>query len=104
GVTMATGGAAPGSYPDPARRHEFRWFSGFAWSDDIADNGVPGKDALGPVPPGLLQWPGPQTVHATYPGEARPTAPALAGYGTRLGGWLIDWVLLAVVSIPVLVL
>jgi uncharacterized RDD family membrane protein YckC len=31
-------------------------------------------------------------------------APALAGYGTRLGGWLIDWVLLAVVSIPVLVL
>jgi uncharacterized RDD family membrane protein YckC len=29
--------------------------------------------------------------------------PALANYGVRLGGWLIDWVLLLIVSIPVLI-
>ena len=29
--------------------------------------------------------------------------PALANYGVRLGGWLIDWVLLLIVSIPLLI-
>ncbi len=29
--------------------------------------------------------------------------PALANYGVRLGGWLIDWVLLLIVSIPILI-
>lgn len=29
--------------------------------------------------------------------------PALANYGVRLGGWIIDWVLVLIVSIPLLI-
>jgi len=95
---------APGWYPDPAHRHQTRWYDGLTWTDDVGDNGVPGKDPLGPVPPGLLQWPGPQAMYAMQHAATRPPAPPLARYGTRLGGWLIDWVLLGIVSLPVLAL
>jgi uncharacterized RDD family membrane protein YckC len=87
-------GAAPGWYPDPAGRHQVRWFDGRIWTEDVADNGVTGKEPIG--------WSGPPTAYATPP--SGPAGTRLAGYGTRLGGWLIDWVLVSVVTIPLLVL
>jgi uncharacterized RDD family membrane protein YckC len=33
-----------------------------------------------------------------------PAGSPLATYGVRLGGWLIDWVLLAIVIVPILLL
>jgi uncharacterized RDD family membrane protein YckC len=102
GAAVGTGRPAPGWYPDPAGHHQARWFDGLAWTDDVGDNGVPGKDALGPVPRGPLQSPGPPTVPAWQQAAPRPTAPRLATYGARLGGWLIDWVLLAAVGVPLL--
>ena len=32
--------------PDPTGRHEHRYWNGSSWSDDVADNGVTGKDAF----------------------------------------------------------
>ena len=33
-------------YPDPMHRHQWRWWSGVAWTDHISDQGVVGTDAL----------------------------------------------------------
>ncbi len=52
------------------------------------------------APPG----PGPYPVgSAPYPYAASPPSlsPPLADYGQRLAGWLIDWVILLVVSVPI---
>src|SRR5690349_11426352 len=32
--------------PDPTGRHEHRYWNGSSWSDDVADKGVTGKDAV----------------------------------------------------------
>lgn len=44
----------PGWFPDPSGRHQFRWWDGAAFSDQVADGGVVGTDAgRGPGgPPG----------------------------------------------------
>jgi hypothetical protein len=61
----------PGWNPDPAGRHEYRYWDGSAWTDDVSDNGVTSTDPLagagGPA----------------HPGDAAPTAPfePTQGYG-----------------------
>lgn len=37
--------AAPGWYPDPLRRHDFRYWDGGAWTSTAASNGVTVHDA-----------------------------------------------------------
>ncbi len=37
-----------GWYPDPARRHEYRYWSGVAWTPQVADHGQASVDPLGP--------------------------------------------------------
>ncbi len=40
----------PGWFPDPSGRHQFRWWDGAAFSDQVADGGVVGTDdGSGPV-------------------------------------------------------
>ena len=48
-VTTATNESAPiaGWYPDPAMRHQARFWDGFKWTERVADNGIEGID---PVP------------------------------------------------------
>jgi hypothetical protein len=40
-------GAAPGWHPDPAGRHQYRWWDGSTWTDRVADGG---QDAVDPLP------------------------------------------------------
>jgi uncharacterized RDD family membrane protein YckC len=58
-----------------------------------------------PPPP-----PAPPLAPGYYPGGAPPypyamapvsVGPVLAGYGQRLGGWLIDWLILLAVCVPI---
>ncbi|HEY6473173.1 MAG TPA: RDD family protein [Acidimicrobiales bacterium] len=70
-----------GWYPDPAGAPGVhRWWSGSQWTS--------------------------QTQVAPPPPAAPPSAPAgpdLAGYGVRLGGWLLDFVIVGAISIPLLI-
>ena len=38
----------PGWLPDPAGRHEYRYFDGKVWTDNVADRGVASSDAWEP--------------------------------------------------------
>lgn len=46
---MATGNGGHGQnwYPDPAGRHEYRWFDGTRWTDHVSSHG---KQSLDPLP------------------------------------------------------
>jgi hypothetical protein len=35
-----------GWHPDPSGRHEMRYWSGSAWTDDVSDAGVAAKDSM----------------------------------------------------------
>ena len=37
---------APGWLPDPTSRHQYRYWDGARWTDDVADDGVASTDAL----------------------------------------------------------
>jgi hypothetical protein len=48
-----TGSPTAGWYPDPTRRHEYRYWAGRAWTDAVADAGSTSSDPLvAPPPPG----------------------------------------------------
>lgn len=36
----------PGWHPDPAGRHDHRWWDGTTWTDHVSDAGTPGTDPL----------------------------------------------------------
>lgn len=66
-----------GWYPDPAGGPGVhRWWSGSQWTN--------------------------QTQIASPP-PRMPAGPDLAGYGARLGGWLLDFVIVLVISVPLLI-
>jgi hypothetical protein len=50
-----TQSAAGGWQPDPTGRHQLRYWSGTAWTDDVSDGGVTGRDALSSGPPAASQ-------------------------------------------------
>jgi uncharacterized RDD family membrane protein YckC len=78
---MAT--APPGWYPDPQGiPGSQRYWNGSTWTEHV--------QAPGFMPP--------------PPAAPTPSGQFLASYGQRLGGWLLDWVILAVVNIPVVAL
>jgi uncharacterized RDD family membrane protein YckC len=65
----------------------------------------PPPPSFAPAPP-----PPPQAFSAPYPTSAPPlqyaaartwVGPPLADYGARLGGWLIDWLLVGIVLLPI---
>ena len=41
-----TGGHAPNWYPDPMGRHEYRWYDGTTWTDQVSSHG---KQSIDPV-------------------------------------------------------
>jgi hypothetical protein len=47
-ATPSTQAAAGGSWQaDPYRRHQWRWFNGTTWTDDVSDNNVNATDPVG---------------------------------------------------------
>jgi hypothetical protein len=42
----ATAAQPAGWHPDPAARHELRYWNGSNWTDDVSDAGVAAKDAM----------------------------------------------------------
>jgi hypothetical protein len=40
---------ASGWYPDPARRHQYRYWDGTRWSQHVSDDGVGGTDSMPPI-------------------------------------------------------
>jgi hypothetical protein len=38
------GSATPAWYPDPYGRHEYRWFDGRTWTEQVSDHGRQGVD------------------------------------------------------------
>ncbi len=40
----------PNWYPDPAGRHQMRFWDGTTWSSHVSDNGIQSEDPLGPTP------------------------------------------------------
>ena len=36
----------PGWHPDPTARHDYRYWDGWEWTDDVADGGITGYDPL----------------------------------------------------------
>ena len=90
---------APGWLPDPTGRHEYRYWDGASWSNDVADAGVAAVDALtAPLaapgspaaPPGPAGPAGDPTEvidgTAAYPAPPAPYGPPTAAYGTTPPG------------------
>jgi uncharacterized RDD family membrane protein YckC len=65
----------------------------------------PGYQAPPPPPAGASPYSYPGTAPSFPPsyGWSGPVTagPALANYGERLGGWIIDWIILLAVSVPI---
>ena len=59
---MSTTPSPPAWYPDPSRSHEWRYFNGYTWTDDVSDAGVVSQAVLGPLPPGRLAWATPENA------------------------------------------
>jgi Protein of unknown function (DUF2510) len=82
---------APGWHPDPTARHEYRYWDGARWSDDVSDNGVTGVDPVGPG--GLAGGPGgpgggpgdPTAVGDPTRQFSNPPSPGGPGYGAAPG-------------------
>lgn len=49
GPTSAAGAIAPGWLRDPFFRHQYRWWSGAGWTDQVSDDGVLSTEV--PPPP-----------------------------------------------------
>ena len=93
--------------PDPTGRHQYRWFDGEQWTDQVADDGVQSVDAVSiaearlpretipPTPP-----PSPDPSPENNEGEPDTAPPELsvmlASRGRRLGAFLLEPLLAAV--------
>lgn len=85
----------PGWYPNPTDPGSLRWFDGSVWTEHVA----PGSEA--PAPSALtLQAPSaPPAVGSTPPVSTFGVpsgVPQLADFGTRLGAYLIDALIVVV--------
>ena len=93
--------SAPGWQPDPAGRHEYRYWDGTAWTDDVSDAGMTAVDPLSGPAAGASTSGDPTTVldqtqanppTAAYgagaapgPGGYPPAGPGSGGYGPTAG-------------------
>jgi hypothetical protein len=46
GPSVAPSAPQGGWHPDPAGRHELRWWDGQRWTESVSDAGTPGSDPL----------------------------------------------------------
>jgi hypothetical protein len=69
-----------GWYPDPTGNHELRYWDGYAWLDNVSDQGATGTDPLGgkPLPP-PSQVASQQQAAAPAAGASKSKAPIIIG-------------------------
>ena len=80
-----------GWYPDPAARHQFRWWTGRAWAAAVSDDGVQSFDPDG-LTPGAPMWPRAEPTaddHAAV--LAACHAGAIGGDDPMTAGVLVFW-------------
>ena len=63
---------ASGWQRDPTARHEYRYWDGSRWTDDVSDRGVTSTDPMPPTPGAMSPTPAPGAMGPTPPG-ADPT-------------------------------
>lgn len=96
--------------PDPTGRHQYRWFDGEEWTDQVADDGVQSVDPITSSEAGLpLETPPPVPPPSSPLPEDSPGDPStvqpdllpmLASRGQRFGALLLE-LLLAVVTLVI---
>ena len=69
---------ASGWHRDPTARHEYRYWDGARWTDDVSDRGVTSTD---PMPAGGPGGPGSDPTEVIDATQAYPTAPGPAAHG-----------------------
>ena len=119
---MSTPQVPPGWYPDPGDPTRTRWWDGFGWTDRTqpppyagtyaapSAPAMPGQPnpAASAYPPAAGYPPAPGYGGAQWqqPGPLGPTGVPLASFWRRLGGYLIDQLILgvptALIAIPIL--
>ena len=68
--------SSPSWYPDPAHRHQLRWWDGVSWTDHVSDAGVAAVDPLGDT---LLPPPSPAPSAPSAPSTpSTPSTPSPA--------------------------
>lgn len=84
----------PGWHPDPTGRHEYRYWDGATWTQDVSDNGVTAVDPVAPAggpgadptaPVDQTQHADPTQQYAQQPGV--PPQPQPAGFGAPPPGY-----------------
>jgi hypothetical protein len=75
---------APGWNPDPSGRHEYRYWDGSNWTDDVSDNGVTSTDPMAAAGGGFPSDPAPTAPFE--PTQAYGQGPGAPGYG-QSGGY-----------------
>src|SRR5690606_30212574 len=73
--------------PDPFGRHQYRYWDGSAWSDQVSDDGVVSSD---PATADAATGAGPACPSESVPAEAAPTA-ATPGWGTPPPAATTSW-------------
>jgi len=76
---------AAGWFPDPAQRHQYRWWSGSEWSEHVSDSGVSSVDPLTPQPDPSQQTGYPQQASYPQTGFPQQTAYPQTGYPQQAG-------------------
>ncbi|HEX6568222.1 MAG TPA: DUF2510 domain-containing protein [Acidimicrobiales bacterium] len=75
--------------PDPTGRHEYRYWDGSRWTDDVSDNGVTAVDPVaggtGPGGPGIPDGAGADPT--TPVDRTQQFAPQPGGFGPQPGGF-----------------
>ncbi|MGH1488566.1 MAG: phospholipid scramblase-related protein [Acidimicrobiales bacterium] len=85
---------APNWYPDPMGRHEYRWWDGLDWSDQVSSHGRPGVDSLEKDAKMVAPQQAPDKIqqqvqkHANQVekrGAPQPTATSFSDHGSATG-------------------
>jgi actin-like ATPase involved in cell morphogenesis len=77
-VTTTAAGLAAGWQPDPTGRHEYRYWNGTEWTDDVSDGGVTATDAMPEAASAAIPTP------ASAPPSASPVPPTTPARRSRL--------------------
>ena len=92
--------------PDPTGRHQYRWWGGEEWTDQVADDGVQSVDPVSAAeaglpletPPPVRPPPGSPEDFGSDPSTEHPDlSPMLASRGRRIGALFLE-LLLAIVT------